>query len=82
MARALLVITWLISTTVWLLAMTRWRRSILQRQPAGSRAWYWLRVFRIPETERNRARLLVGVSAAGITMVTFLILLALALGLE
>ena len=82
MSKALLLMAWLIPTALWLLAMTRWRRGILQRQPAGSPVWYWLRVFGIPETERNRARLLVGASAAGITMVTFGILLALILGLE
>jgi len=82
MSKTLLLMAWLIPTALWLLAMTRWRRGILQRRPAGSPEWYWLRVFGIPETEQNRARLLVGASAAGITMVTFGILIALILGLE
>jgi hypothetical protein len=80
MAKALLLVAWLVPTSLWLLAMTRWRRDILRRQPPGSAAWYWLRVFRIPETERNRTRLLVGASAAGILMVTFGIVLAVVLG--
>jgi hypothetical protein len=82
MRKALLVLAWLIPTVLWLLAITRWRRGIIERQPPGSPVWFWLRAFRIPETERNRARLLVGASAAGITMVTVGIGLVLLLGLE
>src|SRR5437879_3705438 len=51
MSKALLLMAWLIPTALWLLAMTRWRRGILQRRPAGSPEWYWLAHFR---DSRNR----------------------------
>ena len=82
MRKTLFVLAWTIPTILWLLAITRWRRRIIERQPPGSPVWFWLRAFGIPETERNRARLLVGASAAGITMVTVGIGLVLFMGLE
>jgi hypothetical protein len=82
MRKTLFVLAGLIPTILWLLAMTHWRRGIIERQPPGSVAWFWLRAFGVPETERNRARLLVGASAAGITMVTVGIGLVLLLGSE
>ena|SRR5687767_5476220 len=82
MSKGLLITAWLIPTALWLLAMTRWRRGILQCQPAGSAIWYWLRVLGIPATEQNRAGLLLGAAAAGITMVTIGILLVLISGSE
>jgi len=82
MRKTFFVLAWVIPTVLWLLAITRWRRGIIERQPPGSPVWFWLRAFGIPETERNRARLLVGASAAGITMVTVGVGLVLLMGLE
>ena len=68
MPKTVILSAWLGATAAWLLAMTCWRKRILARVPAGSVAWFWLRFLGIQESERNRARFLVGVSAMGIAL--------------
>ena len=71
----ILLLAWVAATTAWLLAMTRWKKRILEKLPAGSVAWYWLRLFDVEESERNRERFLVGTSATGIALFSALALL-------
>ena len=80
MDKTILVLWWATLTTLWLLAMTRWRKGILERSPAGSAAWYWLRVFGVEESDRNRARFLVGVCATGIVLLSAITLAVLVWG--
>jgi hypothetical protein len=82
MAKVVLVLGWAIATALWILAMTRWKQRTLHRLPAGSAVWFWLRVFGVPETETNRARLLVYGSALGIAMATIMTVVILAFGVS
>jgi hypothetical protein len=80
MAKTTLVIGWALATALWILAMTRWRQRTLERLPAGSSAWLWLRVFGVPETEVNRGKFIVYASVAGIAMTTVGVVIILVLG--
>ena len=82
MAKTILVMGWALATALWILAMTRWRQRTLEQLPAGSSAWFWLRVFGVPETDANRGRLIVYVSAAGIAMTTAGTAIILVFGVE
>jgi len=80
MAKTLLVLVWATATALWILGMTRWKQRTLERFAAGSPASFWLRVFRIPENDANRARLLIYGSSIGIAVITIMTLVVLLLG--
>lgn len=82
MARTILVIGWALVTALWILAMTHWRQMTLERLPAGSSAWFWLRVFGVPETDLNRERVIVYASAVGIAIMTAGTVMILVCGVE
>lgn len=69
-ANAAVVTGWVVVIALWILAVTRWRHLTLEQLPAGSMVWFWLRVFGIPETDTNRQRFLICMSAIGMVMVT------------
>ncbi len=45
-----------------------WSETIYERAKGQDAAWYWLRVFRVPQTRENCIRLLKIVSASGIAL--------------
>ncbi len=82
MAKSILVIAWATTAVLWVLSITRWRRrtTTIARLPAGSAAWFWLRVLGIPETDANRAKVIICVSIVGITLVTVAMLVVIVFG--
>jgi hypothetical protein len=81
-AKTIVVMGWALVTALWILAMTHWRQRTLERLPAGSSAWFWLRVFGVPETDVNRGRVIVYASAVGIAMTTAGTVIILVCGVE
>jgi len=80
--KTFLILYWLFTSVFLILGPTLWRRRIIERYPPGAPMWFWLRLLGIPESQANRARLLMANAALGITMVSVVVVVVLLMGLE
>jgi hypothetical protein len=67
---AIFLTFWGVATLLWVLSATVWKVATLKKLPPGTTAWFWLRAFGIPESDRNRGRLLNFIAIVGITILT------------
>ena len=56
---------------VWALALWgHWPERVYEQRQDSKITWYWLRVFNVPQTQRNCVQFVRGVCYAGMALVT------------